>query len=157
MIGESLGGGIFPIAATVFPQKLNKFMNAHPMIHLSTFGGSDLGCRVASAALTEYEKIKPWENAARQGKSLILELSVIMKQYPGVIKGLTGEGLLLALDLETDKKALTFCRELATAGLLALPGDVAKQTIILRPGLLIDDTARARIVQAVQEACIAMG
>jgi len=157
VIGESLGGGIFPIAATVFPQKLNKFMNAHPMIHLSTFGGSDIGCRVASAALAEYEKIKPWENTTRQGEPLLLELSVIMKQYQGVIEGLSGEGLLIALDLGTEKKALTFCRELATAGLLALPGDIAKHTVILRPGLLIDDTTRADIVRAVQEACIAMG
>ena len=127
------------------------------MVHLSAFGGSDVGCRVALAALTEYERIKPWENATRQGKPLILELSIIMKQYPGVIEGISGEGLLIALDLGTEAKALTFCRELATAGLLALPGDVAKQTVILRPGLLIDDMARADIVRAVQEACIAMG
>ncbi|MCP4691373.1 MAG: aspartate aminotransferase family protein, partial [Desulfobacterales bacterium] len=40
ILGEALAAGVFPIAATLHTQKLNAFMNANPLVHLSTFGGS---------------------------------------------------------------------------------------------------------------------
>lgn len=152
VIGESLGGGIFPIAATIFTQKINGFMNAHPMIHLSTFGGADQGCLVACAALDEYEKVKPWENARRQGEVLLKGLKGLALQEGSPLKSAAGTGLLIALELENAEKATDFCRALAGAGLIALPGDVAKETVVLRPGLLINDDDCANIISAVKNA-----
>ncbi|HDP79642.1 MAG TPA: aspartate aminotransferase family protein, partial [Spirochaetes bacterium] len=43
-VAKSLGGGIYPISATIFKEELMDFFIPHPFIHLSTFGGSDLGC-----------------------------------------------------------------------------------------------------------------
>jgi acetylornithine/succinyldiaminopimelate/putrescine aminotransferase len=152
VIGESLGAGVFPIAATVFTQRLNRFMNAHPMIHLSTFGGSDIGCRVASKALDEYDRLKPWDNAAGRGKSLRDGLESLRNSFPDKIKSLDGRGLLLSMDLSTAERALAFCRAAADKGLLVCPGDVARSSIIFRPGLLISGTTVAEILQAVSAA-----
>ncbi|PKL37547.1 MAG: hypothetical protein CVV44_14455 [Spirochaetae bacterium HGW-Spirochaetae-1] len=152
VIGESLGAGVFPIAATVFTQRLNKFMNAHPMIHLSTFGGSDIGCRVASKALDEYDRLKPWDNAAGNGKMLRDGLESLKNSFPGKIKSLDGRGLLLSMDFGTSEKALAFCRAAADRGLLVCPGDVARSSIIFRPGLLIGNTTITEILQAVSDA-----
>lgn len=156
VIGESLGGGIFPIAATIFTQKINKFMNAHPMIHLSTFGGADQGCLVASAALDEYEKIKPWENAEKQGKIILWGLKKIQEENSRIIMSVQGKGLLISLELENAEKAMDFCNALAGAGLLALPGDVASNTVVLRPGLMLTDSETAEIINAVEQACKAL-
>ncbi len=152
IIGEALGAGVFPIAATVFTKKLNRFMNRHPLIHLSTFGGSDLGCMAAIAALELYERLKPWENAEAMGRRL----------RPGIEKALggrrrqtgkvSGAGLLLAADMGTPENALAFCRAAAQAGLLLRSGDVDASSVLIRPSLLITPTQTNAIIEAVEKA-----
>ena len=156
VIGEALGAGMFPIAATVFTQRLNKFMNAHPMIHLSTFGGSDLGCRVSQKALEEYERLKPWDNAARSGKKLREGLEILRNSHPNMIQSLDGRGLLLSMDMGTADTALAFCRAAAEKGLLVCPGDVARCSVVFRPSLLISEETVVEILQAVSDALAVM-
>ena len=148
VVGESLGAGMFPIAATLFTQELNKFMNAHPMIHLSTFGGSDIGCLTASAALEEYERVKPWENAEKTGRILINGFKLLMKDNPGKIKSVQGDGLLIGLELNDAASAQTFCRTAAQNGLLVKNGEVLEKSVIIRPSLLITPTDAEDILNA---------
>jgi len=42
--GKGLSGGLYPISATSFKPKLEKIFLEDPFIHISTFGGSELGC-----------------------------------------------------------------------------------------------------------------
>ena len=49
--GKGLSGGVYPIAATCYRAELNAFMHANPFIHISTFGGAEVGCAVALAVL----------------------------------------------------------------------------------------------------------
>lgn len=49
--GKGLSGGIYPIAATCYRAKLNAFLHEHPFIHISTFGGAEIGCTVALKVL----------------------------------------------------------------------------------------------------------
>lgn len=51
IIGKGLSGGIYPIAATVIKDSLYHVFEDDPFIHISTFGGAELGCRVASKVL----------------------------------------------------------------------------------------------------------
>lgn len=150
IIGEALGGGMFPIAATVYTQRINSFMNEHPLIHLSTFGGSDLGCMVAKRALEVYEKEKPWANAAKCGIQLKTGLVALIGQGP--IQAVNGAGLLLSLDLGNPEKATAFCRALAAEGVLAVPGELAKGSVVLRPALTIGDPEVKLLLQAVAAA-----
>lgn len=139
VIGEALGAGMFPIAATVFNQKLNRFMNAHPMIHLSTFGGSDLGCRAALTALEEYERLMPWENADNAGTILLTELNEIMQDYPDIIRNIEGSGLLISMECVTEDIAELFCKTAASNGLFICRGQIKKESVIFRPSLLISE------------------
>ncbi len=148
VIGEALGGGIFPIAATVLTQQVNRFMNAHPLIHLSTFGGADIGCRVALKALEIYTSAEPWKNAAAQGERLKQGITKLIGAGQTPIKAVMGRGLLLALDCGTPDAAAAFCRNMIDRGLFVVPGEVAKHTAVLRPSLMISDAEAAEILSA---------
>lgn len=156
VLGEALGGGMFPIAATLLTQRVNAFLNRHPMIHLSTFGGSDIGCRVASRALELYKQRRPWANAAKMGAVLRARIEGLAEQYPDVVRGVAGAGLLLSLDLGAPEKADAFCRAAAETGLLLLPGKVARHTVLLRPSLLITEAECGAIADALDAACAAL-
>jgi len=123
-------------------------MNAHPMIHLSTFGGSDIGCLTASAALQEYESQKPWENAEKTGRILIEGFKELMKDNSGKIKSVQGDGLLIGVELDNIDNAAAFCRNAAQNGLLVKTGEVSETSVIIRPSLLITETDAEDILTA---------
>jgi len=152
IIGESLGGGMFPIAATVFTAKANKFMNTHPLIHLSTFGGSDLGCRVGIKALEIYERTKPWENAATIGVTLLEGIRNIQKKHPDKIKSVRGCGLAISIDTGSADNATMFCKKASTAGIIVSAGEVADNTVLVRPTLIIDEDTVTEILKAIAAA-----
>jgi putrescine aminotransferase len=152
VLGESLGAGVFPICGLLLSQRLNTFLNAHPLIHLSTFGGSDLGCTVACAALEEYERTAPWENAARQSVKIRTALERVVDREGRGIRSVAGAGLLLSLDLGESSSAIAFCKALAGEGVFAKPGKVAKRTVVLRPPLTIGDAETEVLISAVVKA-----
>ncbi|MEW6266845.1 MAG: aminotransferase class III-fold pyridoxal phosphate-dependent enzyme [Thermodesulfobacteriota bacterium] len=51
VLAKGLSGGIYPITATVLRRPLESVFHGDPHIHVSTFGGSELGCRVAKKVL----------------------------------------------------------------------------------------------------------
>ncbi|MHB8896561.1 MAG: aspartate aminotransferase family protein [Candidatus Geothermincolia bacterium] len=48
---KGLSGGVYPITATLYSDRLNQFIHDNPFIHISTFGGPEPGCRVALKVL----------------------------------------------------------------------------------------------------------
>ena len=156
IIGEALTSGIFPMTAMVFTPELKDFFDIHPLVHLCTFGGHDLGCLVAMTALDEYNRLKPWENAAYLGDLLIKELSSLAKTSSGKIISAAGRGLLISIKLADNNMALKFCAAARIAGMLVDTGSVDTSTVLIRPSLLIgrDDADKildivARTLQAI--------
>lgn len=44
---KGLSGGVYPITAVLYSDRLNQFWHENPFVHISTFGGPEPGCRVA--------------------------------------------------------------------------------------------------------------
>ncbi len=149
--GEAVTGGVFPMTGIAFTRKLKSFFDDHPLIHLCTFGGHDVGCRVAIAAMDEYDRVKPWQNALLMGKKLREKADAVREKYQRIIKSVSGAGLLLSLELETPSKAEAFCASLHENGVFAVPGEVAKNCVVLRPSLLIDSDEIGAIAVALEK------
>jgi len=155
LLGEALGGGMFPFSAMVFTSSVKRFFDAHPLIHMLTFGGHDVGCRVAAAALTEYEQIQPWQNAQKQGKRLAEKLQQLAGSNPK-LKSVQGVGLLLSLELESAEAAEGFCRSAIQQGVLVKSGETAKHSVVIRPPLTISDQDLDKIVTGIEKALSAL-
>ena len=54
--GKGLSGGSYPITATLMTAELHAFFEAHPFVHISTFGGAELGCVAALEVLDIIEE-----------------------------------------------------------------------------------------------------
>ncbi len=54
--GKGLSGGVYPITATLMTAELHAFFEDHPFVHISTFGGSELGCVAALEVLDIIEE-----------------------------------------------------------------------------------------------------
>jgi acetylornithine/succinyldiaminopimelate/putrescine aminotransferase len=151
VLGEALGAGVFPIVATVCTDRLGAFLDAHPLIHLSTFGGADLGCVAARAALAAYVEQQPWVQAAHHGARLGSRLEALVR--PGSpVRSASGRGLLWSLDLGTEERAQAFCRALAAERVLAATGQVRPETVVLRPALTMTDADLEHLAAACERA-----
>ncbi|MGF0238563.1 acetyl ornithine aminotransferase family protein [Rhodococcus sp. IEGM1300] len=111
--------------------------------HGNTYGGNPLCCAAASATLDLVEN-GYMENAATMGEYLTERLLELQRRYPDLIGQVRGKGLMIGIELITDrisrKPAKAFAdRLLHTAyrkGLLLLTCGVS--TVRLMPPLMID-------------------
>ncbi len=149
IFGEAVTSGMFPMTAMVFTPELKHFFDIHPLIHLCTFGGHDLGCLVAMAALDEYDRLEPWENAALQGGVLMKGFSDCAAGYAQTIVSVAGRGLLISLKFASQELAQAFCAGARHNGLLVDTGKVDRTTVLIRPSLLITDDEAAAIIDGV--------
>ena len=47
--GKGLSGGLYPISAVVITRRIGRWLTEEGWGYVSTFGGAELGCRVAYA------------------------------------------------------------------------------------------------------------
>ncbi|HPI94187.1 MAG TPA: aminotransferase class III-fold pyridoxal phosphate-dependent enzyme [Deltaproteobacteria bacterium] len=149
IVGEAITSGMFPMTAMVFTPELKHFFDIHPLIHLCTFGGHDLGCLVAMTALDEYDRLEPWKNAARIGDRMVGELSALAEKNGSKIVSIAGKGLLLSIKLAAEDLARRFCAAARAGGLLVNIGETDRTTILIRPSLLISDEDATEIFNAI--------
>ena len=112
------------------------------------FGGHDIGCRVARRAMDEYDRIRPWELARLRGAALRERMIGLLDEHPELMLGVEGEGLLLALRLDSEEAAVALCRHAREEGLLLRQGRLARDTVVLRPSLLLTDNEIEALVKA---------
>jgi acetylornithine/succinyldiaminopimelate/putrescine aminotransferase len=75
--GKGLGGGVYPIAATVMTPAVHRFYDEEPFVHVSSYGGSDIGCAIALTVLDEVEAPGFLERVEAVGLHLEKELDVL--------------------------------------------------------------------------------
>ena len=131
VIGKSLGGGFYPISATLSSREILGVFK--PGEHGSTFGGNPLACAVAREALRIIKEEKLIENAAEQGSYFMEKLKKIKSKF---IKEVRGRGLLVGIDLKPEAGgARRFCEELKKEGLLCK--ETHENVIRFAPPLII--------------------
>ena len=137
VFGEAICGGMFNMSGLSFTSTVKGFFDDHPLIHLCTFGGHDIGCRVAMEALSCYETLRPWRNAAALEGQLRKRLADLQMRHPEVIKNVVATGLLGAVVLPDPDRAAAFCRRARENGAILTQGRVDPASVIVRPPLTI--------------------
>ncbi|HCY87469.1 MAG TPA: hypothetical protein DHV36_20210 [Desulfobacteraceae bacterium] len=139
VFGEAVTAGVFPMTGLVFTPEVKTFFDAHPLIHLCTFGGHDVGCRVACHMLDQYDAKRPWEQTQKTGKRLMDDLRSLLQDKPEVLDSVSGMGLLVSMRFKDRDVAKDFCVAARNNGLFVVQGAVAKESVVLRPPLTITE------------------
>jgi len=119
-VAKSLGGGIYPISATIFKEEINDFFIPHPFVHLSTFGGSDLGCIVGMAAIDYIIKNDLPGNAERMGQRFKAGFDRLLKEYPDLLLEVRQKGLMMGLQYTNESIGPRMTKKLSDRGVLAI-------------------------------------
>jgi acetylornithine aminotransferase/acetylornithine/N-succinyldiaminopimelate aminotransferase len=127
-MAKSLGGG-FPIGAFWVRAPYADLLGAGS--HGSTYGGSPLACAVALKVLEVIQREGLADNARQTGRLLEDGLRRLASEFPRVVRGVRGLGLMLGLELAAEipnlpgdpskSPAVRFANLLQAAGLLVIP------------------------------------
>ena len=95
-LAKGLGGG-HPIGALLVNEKANIFI---PGDHASTFGGNPFACTAAITVMEEIERRNLLRNVISRGNQIEEGLNNMISDFPNIIKGRRGIGLLQGIVLQ---------------------------------------------------------
>lgn len=143
--GKGLGGGIYPIAATLVTAELLEFFREHPFIHVSTFGGAELGCVAALEVIAISAQPEFLARVAELGRWFESELV-------GMPFALRRRGLTMGFAFDDPAGGFDAMRRMLEAGVFAVPANNDPSVLQFKPPLITSDEEAERIVAAVRGA-----
>lgn len=138
VLGKGLSGAIYPITATCYPPELDRWLaETNPFIHVSTFGGSDIGCVAALTMLDIVTGESFLAHVRAMGDRLLAGLSQMQQQAPRLIREVRGRGLMVGVELADARLGPLLTVLLAERGVLALFANNNPAAMIVMPPLVI--------------------
>lgn len=100
--GKGLSGGIYPMAATIYRDPLDAFMREHPFIHVSTFGGAEVGCYAAMTVLDILQAPEFLTHVRAMADLFAAGFAELRKKYPHLIAETRQRGLMMGIKFVND-------------------------------------------------------
>lgn len=98
VLAKSLGGGVMPIGATMATPEVWTLFQENPLIHTSTFGGNELACSAALAAIDVLINEDMARQAETTGAHFLQKLKSLQTEFPDVLAEVRGQGMMIGID-----------------------------------------------------------
>ena len=152
VIGKGLSGGIYPMSATCFRRQYMDFFRQNPFIHISTFGGAEVGCPVAAAVLEESSKPEFLRNVNNLAIIFAEAFTELKKKHPRILVGLRQLGLMMGIEMVNENCGPLLTKSCYAHGILAIYANNDKRVCQLLPPLIIDRQVAGEIIFGVDAA-----
>lgn len=152
VIGKGLSGGIYPMSATCFRRQYMDFFRQNPFIHISTFGGAEVGCPVAAAVLEESSKPEFLRNVDNLATIFAEAFTELKKKHPRILVGLRQLGLMMGIEMVNENCGPLLTKSCYDHGILAIYANNDKRVCQLLPPLIIDRQVAGEIIFGVDAA-----
>jgi acetylornithine/succinyldiaminopimelate/putrescine aminotransferase len=157
--GKGLSGGIYPIAAALLSPRVAGWLHEDGWGHVSTFGGAELGCRVALKVLEITTRPEVARNVAAVSERLGAGLEAIRRRHADWFVEIRRRGVVMGLRFADERGAQLMAKCLYEAGVWAMFAGFDPSVLQFKAGLLVDaaycDEALARFEAGI-ERCLAV-
>ena len=145
-IAKGIGGG-FPIGAVLMNKKVASSMT--PGTHGSTFGGNPLAMAVGNTIMDIVSSKKFLNNVKKLSKYFLLNLNLLRKEYPHIIKEIRGRGFLIGIKLYKDQAK--FIQKLMDNNLLTIRA--AENVVRVLPPLNVKKNELDQALKIINKVC----
>lgn len=132
---KGLSGGIYPISAVILSEEAASWMGRDGSGHMSTYGGSELGCCCALKVLEILEREETKKNVEFVSEYLRNGLEKI-KSESKIFKGIRQNGTIMGLEFEGKEGAISVMGSLYENGVWAIYSQLDPSVIQFKPGIL---------------------
>ncbi len=153
--GKGLSGGVYPVAAAVLSRDVGRWLRENAWGHVSTYGGAEPGCVVASRVLDLCSDSGTLAHVRGMSDYLHAGLSDIRSRL-GFLLDIRRKGLVMGLVFDSPTGGLEMMTALYRCGLWAIVAGFDRAVLQFKPGLLVDrpycDDALTRFESALRLA-----
>ena len=152
VLGKGLSGGIYPISATVIRKPLESVFHPDPFIHISTFGGAELGCIVMKKVLEISSAPDFLGHVNKMAAIFKTEIDKLIEKHVGFLTGLRQKGLMMGLELKDEDCGPLLTKTAYDNGLLIIYANNDKRVCQLLPPLIIREEQVPEIISKLDKA-----
>jgi putrescine aminotransferase len=150
-LAKGLSGGVVPAGAYIARTDVwNRAYAKQPLIHTSTFGGGEIACAAALAAMDVLEAEHLVVNAQERGAQLLAGCHEVATEFPEVIAQARGLGLLVGVELVNEGYGGWIIPEMLKAGVTAAWTLNMQRVIRLEPPLVVTESEVTRALLALR-------
>lgn len=153
---KGFGGGIYPISAVILNECASQWTRQDGSAHMSTFGGSELGCICALKVFEILQRQETAENIAFAGRYLRDGLEAIKAENPDCFVGIRQNGLIMGLEFAGSDGAVAVMQRLYQNGVWAIYSQLDPSVLQFKPGVLVTkaycDELLEKMAKGIREA-----
>jgi putrescine aminotransferase len=148
---KGLSGGIYPISATVHREHLNRFLHENPFIHISTYGGAEVGCHVALEVLAILKEPDFLAHVQQMAGLFHEGLANLLAKHAGLLVEVRQRGLMMGLKLASATYGPLMTMAGFRHGLLTIYANHDQSVNQLLPPLTIQEGEVAEVLEALDQ------
>jgi len=138
VLAKGLSGGYYPLSATCFRKRLGKFLEEHPFVHVSTMGGSELGCVAGLTALNRVADPEFLAHVRAMGERFGKGLAELQSRHGRFLTEVRRRGLMIGLKHAEDKWGFLMTGCMARHGVIAIFSHNDVSVLQIMPPLIIN-------------------
>ena len=145
--GKGLSGGIYPITATLLTKELHEVLDSetNPFVHISTYGGAELGCIAARAVLDVVGEPGFLEHVNLLSERFASELAPLPFE-------LRRRGLFMGLRFGSEPEALGALLRILQQGVFCFPAGNDRSVLQFLPPLILSDDEASDLIERMKKA-----
>jgi len=151
VLGKGMTSGIYPLSVCSYKPFIEKAVyKDDPFIHISTTGGSDIGCVIALEMLNIQSDPKFLDHVKEMGKIFQKGLEDIRGEFPELIKEVRGRGLMWGVEFHNEVDSQLAMLSIIKEGVLLDYCDNKKDTLKLLPPLVVQKHEIDKILEKIR-------
>jgi acetylornithine/succinyldiaminopimelate/putrescine aminotransferase len=154
VLGKGFSGGLYPMSAVVTRPECLDFFGESPFRTISSFAWSNVGARIAHAALEETERVLA--SAGPLGDRIDAGLRTLRERHGDVLRDVRRTGLLFALDFADDATGFGFLAQMFLRGVLVVASSQRQDVVKLYPPLVLETEQVDFFLEAAESALAAL-
>ncbi len=145
--GKGLSGGIYPITATLLTREMHEVLDsdANPFVHISTYGGAELGCVAAQAVLD----IVGEPGFLDHVETLSQRIADAFDPHPFELRR---RGLFMGLRFGTEMEAMGALLRIMQQGVFCFPAGNDRSVLQFLPPLILTDDEAEDLIDRMTKA-----
>ncbi len=154
--GKGLSGGLYPIAAAVLSQRAGAWLFENPWGHVSTFGGSELGCPVASLVLDMCSSEETLAHVGKIADFFRAGLEDIRSRHSFFVE-IRQSGLVMGLKFDHPTGGIQMSKALYENGIWAMFSGFDPTVLQFKPGIFVDEAYCTQALERFERAMTHVG
>jgi putrescine aminotransferase len=152
VLGKGMTSAVYPLSSATYRPHLQSFFDSDGFAHLSSAGGSDLGCVAALAMLDIVAEDRFLAHVGAMGIRFAEGFERLRSSHPEILKGWNQRGLMMGLIFSTEECGPRMSRALAKRGVIAVFSGFNRHILQLMPPLVIQPGEVDEVLEALDGA-----